>query len=617
MKVSVLMPIFNTPEPFLRAAVESILGQSLRDFEFLILNDSPANTALDAIVASYGDGRIRYFKNDRSLGIAEAHNFLLERSSGEYVAMMDHDDLSRPERLSRQAEFMDAHPEVGVCSTAFRRFGRFGKNRTVVNPADDASIRALMLFQCPLLHPAAMMRRSVMIEHALRWDPQFISANDVKLYLDFSRHSKLANLTEVLYDYRLSRQQTSKVKGEAIRKEGVRYHAAVCEAMGLSLDESERVTLNDYILRGRCRVESWTRFRQIRRVLAKLEAANAASGFGDRGTMARVCAHRLRSRFFKWLFGSWFAGKTAAEESDAIAEELSATIAAAIGRQYRLRRLSARSTYPVFKGEADGAPPVFVKLGRADEWRRTANLFRDVGDFDLFARLMTEARIEFRGQSVFVTEWRDTRILYPEDMSDLQADDFTDACVRLSEALRNAKDFVPLGTVSGGEGSTLGMPPEAFYEEIVRYVKRHPLAGRLLRDLTAIPVAERTYASRTLSVIHGDFHSKNFGFSGDRLAAVFDFEGLTQGLACGSLVNALVERYSLLSMPAAKRRRLDEVARRIFARQPWPREELAVVANVLRLQYAARRIRKHPASAWVAFDVLRRDRRIRRIFDII
>lgn len=302
MKVSVLMPIYNTPESFLKEAVESILGQTYGDFEFLILNDSPQNAQLDAIVSSYDDSRIRYFRNDRSLGIADAHNFLWERAAGEYLAMMDHDDVSRPERLARQVAFMDAHPEVGVCSTAFRRFGRLGKNGTVVNPPDDGSIRALMLFQCPLLHPATMMRRSVMAEHGLRWDPQFISANDVKLYLDFSRFAKLANLTEVLYDYRMSRHQTSSVRGEKIRREGARYHAVVCETMGVDFDEEERETLNNYVLCGRCRVESWSRFRQIRSVLAKLETANATGGFGDRGMMARMCAHRLRSRFFKRLW---------------------------------------------------------------------------------------------------------------------------------------------------------------------------------------------------------------------------------------------------------------------------------------------------------------------------
>lgn len=301
MRVSVLLPIYNTPEDFLREAVESILEQTFADFELLILNDSPQNEKLDAIIASYDDKRIRYFKNDRSLGIAEGHNFLFEKARGEYLAMMDHDDRSRPERLARQVAFMDAHWEVGICSTAYRRFGRIGKRGTIVNPPDDAAIRSLLLFKCPLLHPASMMRRSVMVEHGLRWNPQYVSANDVMLYLDFSHHSKLANLTDVLYDYRMSRGQTSSVQGERIRREKSRYCEVICEAIGVNLDEDERETLNGYVLCGRCQVESWARFRQIRSVLSRIQSANDTSGFGDRRAMARICAHRLRSRFLKRL----------------------------------------------------------------------------------------------------------------------------------------------------------------------------------------------------------------------------------------------------------------------------------------------------------------------------
>lgn len=92
------MSIYNTKESHLKEAVSSILNQTFADFEFLIVNDSPQNTDLDKIINSFDDKRIRYFKNNQNLGIAASRNRLLELAQGEYIAVMDHDDISLPER---------------------------------------------------------------------------------------------------------------------------------------------------------------------------------------------------------------------------------------------------------------------------------------------------------------------------------------------------------------------------------------------------------------------------------------------------------------------------------------------------------------------------------------
>ena len=283
-------------------------------------------------------------------------------------------------------------------------------------------------------------------------------------------------------------------------------------------------------------------------------------------------------------------------------EDLAGAIVEAGGARYCLKPLEKACTYPVFRGEADGLPPVFVKVGTADEWRRTERLVRDVGSCGLFPKLLPGSRIEYRGHAVFVMEWKETEVVYPENMTERQVDSFADACVMLSGVLQSVRDFTPI------DGSPFA--PECMYEELVRYVRRHPVAGRLLKDLVSVSAAERTFGTRPLAVVHGDFHAKNFGFSGDKFASVFDFDKLTQGLLCGDLTDALVERYSCLGLSASARRRLDAVARRLVARVPWPREEFVISCNVARLRFAVRRVRKHPDSAWVAIDVLRRDRKI-------
>ena len=276
--------------------------------------------------------------------------------------------------------------------------------------------------------------------------------------------------------------------------------------------------------------------------------------------------------------------------------ELAAAIAAALGRICRLTPLKVKCTYPVFKGETVGESPVFVKVGTWEEWTRTRDLLKAIGDCGFFSRLVTEVPIDYHGHAVFMMEWKETQVVFPEDMNARQIENFVAGCVKLGEVLQHAHAAVrPADS------------PEELYADLLRHVSRHPVTGKLLKGLVEIPENERTYGNRPRAVCHGDFHAKNFGFAGDEFAAVYDFDKLTKGLKCSDLVNALMERFSCFHLSRAARQRLRDVTWRIIAAAPWPREEIEIAVNVVRLQFAARRIRKHPNSAWVALDVWRRD----------
>ena len=276
-------------------------------------------------------------------------------------------------------------------------------------------------------------------------------------------------------------------------------------------------------------------------------------------------------------------------------------VAGALGAEYVLTPLPVKSTWPVFRGEAAGRSPVFVKVGKREEWELTARLLAALDGCGFVPQPLAAAPVE-GGLVVFAMSWVEGEKVLPENMTDAQADGFAAACVTLSRTLRRVGCLAPDGA---------SREPERLYGVVAAYVERHPLAGRLLKCLTSIPAEMRTYGTRPLTAAHGDFHAGNFGFAGDTFSRVVDFDKLTLGLACGDLVNALVERFSCLGLSAAARRRLRERTRRILSRVPWPPEELRIACNVQRLVFAARRMEKHPGAAWVAVDVLRRDRRIR------
>ena len=205
-KVSVLLPVYNTHPQHLRECIASILSQTFSDFEFLILNDSPENTELDAIVTSFDDPRIIYKKNERNLGISASRNKLLDAARGEYLAVMDHDDISLPQRFEKEVAYMDEHPEIGVCSCWV---DSFPDGPEFHFPERDAEIKKLLMAGCAVKHPAAMIRKAVLTQHNIRYEDEYSPAEDYCLWLRLMEHTRFHNIQEVLFHYRWHADNTT------------------------------------------------------------------------------------------------------------------------------------------------------------------------------------------------------------------------------------------------------------------------------------------------------------------------------------------------------------------------------------------------------------------------
>ena len=111
-KVTVIMPLYNAKK-YVREAMDCILNQTFKDFEFLIIDDCPTDGTLD-IVNQIQDNRIRIIHNGKNQGIAYSRNRGLAEAKGEYIALMDDDDLTPLDRLEREVSFLDDYPEIGV-----------------------------------------------------------------------------------------------------------------------------------------------------------------------------------------------------------------------------------------------------------------------------------------------------------------------------------------------------------------------------------------------------------------------------------------------------------------------------------------------------------------------
>ena len=191
-RVSVLMPVYNVKEEYLRASIESILNQTFTDFEFIILDDCSSNN-VEEIVKSYGDDRIRFYRNSENLGIAKSRNKLMDLARGEYSALMDNDDISHSERLKKQVDFLDNNPDISILSTAYETFP---EKHIIVHPK---SVRYLDLFRCCVItHPSVMYRTGSLREYKLKYKESYICSQDYELWARAIRYLKIANLDSVL-----------------------------------------------------------------------------------------------------------------------------------------------------------------------------------------------------------------------------------------------------------------------------------------------------------------------------------------------------------------------------------------------------------------------------------
>ncbi len=210
-RVSVLMAVFNGA-PFLRPAIDSILAQTFRTLEFIIVDDGSVDDT-PAILASYEDPRLIIIRNDQNRGLAASLNRGLDVARGEFVARMDADDVAMTERLKRQVIFLDSHPDVGIVGSASRLIDAAGReHRRDDMPLSDLAIRWRLLTGNPFQHPTVMVRRAILDRHRLRYDETCEAAQDYDLWTRLLDHTRGANLPEPLVARRVHGAAVSRVR---------------------------------------------------------------------------------------------------------------------------------------------------------------------------------------------------------------------------------------------------------------------------------------------------------------------------------------------------------------------------------------------------------------------
>ena len=233
--ITVLMPVYNA-ERYIGEAIDSILRQTFTDFEFLIINDGSEDCS-EEIILSYHDPRIRYVKNEKNEKLITTLNKGISIAKAKYIARMDADDISNPNRLYTQFEFMEQHPEVALSGSWFEMVGH---NSGIAKYAETHSeIMIKMLHQCHFCHPSVIMRKEAIDSFETKFDPLFIHAEDYDFFARIGEKFEVANIQEVLVKYRIHEQSISAQNKEMQHQNSLIIKKRLFQNIGAELNNLE------------------------------------------------------------------------------------------------------------------------------------------------------------------------------------------------------------------------------------------------------------------------------------------------------------------------------------------------------------------------------------------
>jgi glycosyltransferase involved in cell wall biosynthesis len=232
------MPVYNAA-PFLREAIDSIVAQTFQNWELILLNDGSTDDSLQ-IAESYTDPRIRILDSEKNHGLIYQLNRGIEAAQGRYIARLDADDMALPHRLQRQFYYLEQHPEIGLLG-GFAEV--IGSEAIMQHGTSREDIVIELLHRNAFIHSTVMFRKSVFLEVSNGFHEAYKHAEDYHIWQLFALHTGVANLNEVLIQYRMHEQQVSKLYAAGLEASANKVRLEyVAAALKTVLTESEQRT---------------------------------------------------------------------------------------------------------------------------------------------------------------------------------------------------------------------------------------------------------------------------------------------------------------------------------------------------------------------------------------
>ena len=214
-KLSVILTCYNSKKEYLDECILSLLNQTFKDFELLVIDDC-STVPIKDLIKDYleKDARVKYFKTPKNGGAANSRNFGIKKATGEYLAIMDHDDVADLKKFEEQVSFLDKNPDIGVLGGAFKRFPN-EKEFYLLTEDKDINL-SLLLNQNEFCHSCVMMRKSLLDANGITYNPDKVPVEDYALFLDLMGKTKFHNLSDILIYYRSHETNISKLNVDKV-----------------------------------------------------------------------------------------------------------------------------------------------------------------------------------------------------------------------------------------------------------------------------------------------------------------------------------------------------------------------------------------------------------------
>lgn len=240
--ITVLMSEYNTKQEYLVTAIESVLNQTYRNFEFLIIDDMTNSTNRE-LLEYYADkdDRIRIIHNEKNLGLTKSLNIGLKQSYGKYIARMDSDDICMPNRLELQLDYLKKHPDVYVLGGIALVDGT---KKAALEPIYDTEVLKIRMifYNCVMIHPTAFINKEKISESRIYYNESIKKSQDYMFWCDCILNGKIEILPNEVLRYRIHSAQISKVNSVEQKQCAMAVQSKLLnEYFDLTLNEDERL----------------------------------------------------------------------------------------------------------------------------------------------------------------------------------------------------------------------------------------------------------------------------------------------------------------------------------------------------------------------------------------
>ena len=286
--ISVIIPMYNS-ERYIKEAIYSIFDQTYQNFEIIIIDDCSTDSSVE-IVKNINDNRITLIRNrEKNLGSAYCRNLGIDLSKGNYIALMDSDDVSNKKRLQTQFAFLEENKKYGLCSCWYKNFGN--SKRVHKYPSNSEEIKLFFLFETLFCQGSAFLRKSVFKDGEIKYNTHFRRSQDYEFWNRLKAYTEFYNIPKVLYYRRVHKRQTTHTRNsyysDKVRKKNMKQIIK-----DLSIETSRIDPNSNKQLFGFKELEKWD-FTQLENWIELLINQNKKTNYYENDVFAKVLLNRF------------------------------------------------------------------------------------------------------------------------------------------------------------------------------------------------------------------------------------------------------------------------------------------------------------------------------------